>query len=59
MLGFGIIAAAILVDVLGSRLARSRAFCGRIVRDLDPLEPPAMGFLSIVADVLSATDRPR
>jgi hypothetical protein len=57
VLGLGLLAAAIVVDALDIPLTRWRAFRGRVIEGLDPLDRPGAGLVAVVSDLLSTSDR--
>jgi hypothetical protein len=57
VLGLGLLAAAIVVDALDAPLIRWRAFRGRVIEGLDPLDRPSAGLVAVVSDLLSTSDR--
>ena len=56
MLGFGLIAAAVVVDALEIPFDRWRGLKQQISARLDPLGPPGAAIVEVVADLLAAAD---
>jgi hypothetical protein len=56
VLGLGLLAAVVVVDALDVPLTRWRAFRGRVIEGLDPLDRRGSGLVAVVSDLLSTSD---